>query len=153
MYKVAVKIAKAAHRGQFRQPPDGRPYFKHVEDVARFFSDPDTRTVAVLHDVIEDTVKFKGKDAKRKVTSDSLEQAGFPKRIIDGVKAMTKHKGANYKQYLRKSVKGNKLALRVKVADNYVNLRDAIGRWTSDAKARERVHKYVDSLHFLKKGL
>jgi hypothetical protein len=33
-----------------------------------------------------------------------------------------------------------------------VNLRDAIGRWTEDKDALYRVHKYVDSLHLLKKG-
>jgi hypothetical protein len=73
--------------------------------------------------------------------------------IIAGVVAMTKPgKKSDYQRYLREQVCGNPLARKIKAADNYVNPRDAIGRWTEDKDALHRVHKYVDSLHLLKKG-
>jgi (p)ppGpp synthase/HD superfamily hydrolase len=153
MYLAAVKIAKRAHQGQRREAPDNRPYFKHVEDVANFFADWDTKTVAILHDAIEDTAKFKREDLPRKVTERSLRAAGFPEHVIAGVVAMTKPPGKNnYQRYLRKQVLPNLLARRVKAADNYVNLRDAIASWTYDADALYRVNKYVDALHLLKRG-
>ncbi len=152
MYLAAVKIAKLAHKGQFRGPPDSRPYFKHVEDVAKFFSDWDAKTVGILHDAIEDTVGLPKEERHRQVTDKTLEAGGFPPHIIAGVVAMTKPKGQDYREYLRKKVRENHLALRVKAVDNYVNLRDAIGGWTEDETALRRLNKYVDSLHLLKKG-
>lgn len=151
MYLAAVKIAKLAHQGQFRQKPDNRPYFNHVEDVANFFHDWDTKTVAILHDAIEDTAGFGPEDRHRQVTKQTLKDAGFPAHVIAGVAAMTKPEDGDYKKYLRQQVRKNPLALRVKAADNYVNLRDAIGSWTEDQKALDRVNKYVDSLYLLKK--
>ncbi len=153
MYLAAVKIAKHAHQGQRREAPDNRPSFKHVEDVANFFADWDTKTVAILHDAIEDTAKYRREDLPRKVTEQSLRTAGFPEHVIAGVVAMTKPLGEkNYPRYLLKQVLPNLLARRVKAADNYVNLRDAIGSWTHDEDALYRVNKYVDSLYLLKRG-
>ena len=59
VFGVAYKIAKKAHAGDFRDLPDARPYFEHVKDVAAFFPDWETKTVAILHDTIEDTRKKK----------------------------------------------------------------------------------------------
>ncbi len=120
--------------------------------MANFFADWDTKTVAILHDAIEDPSKYKH-EAPRKVTERSLRITSFPEHVITGVVAMTKPPDEkNYPRYLRKQVLPNLLARRVKAADNYVNLRDAIGSWTQDDDAFYRVNKYVNSLYLLKRG-
>jgi hypothetical protein len=63
---------------------------------------------------------------------------------------MTKPEGADYEQYIREQVKGNKLARAVKLADNYVNLKDRIAALIAgDQTAAEKVHKYGMSLKIL----
>ena len=54
MYKLALQIATKAHKGQVRK--DGKtPYIKHPIRVANQFNDDFKKTIAVLHDVLEDT--------------------------------------------------------------------------------------------------
>jgi hypothetical protein len=56
-----------------------------------------------------------------------LLNAGIPGQIVDAVVAMTKPKGArSYLAYVRNHVKPNELATKVKLADNYVNMRDRL---------------------------
>jgi (p)ppGpp synthase/HD superfamily hydrolase len=118
IYAKAYAIAEEAHRGQFRGLPDSRPYFEHCKDVAAIMPTWELKTVAILHDAIE--------DSEGKVTAASLEAAGIPKAIVEAVVAMTKPKGADYGEYVRSKVKPNLLAVKVKLADNYVNLKDRI---------------------------
>ena len=63
---------------------------------------------------------------------------------------MTKPKGADYEQYIRDKVKVNALARAVKLADNYVNLKDRLAALIAgDTTAEEKVHKYGLSLTIL----
>lgn len=127
IYAKAYAIAGEAHRGQFRNLPDGRPFIEHCKDVAAMMPTWELKTVAILHDTIE--------DSEGKVTASSLEAAGIPKVIVEAVVAVTKpevkklssdQKLAAYAGYISKQVKKNPLATKVKLADNYVNLRDRI---------------------------
>jgi (p)ppGpp synthase/HD superfamily hydrolase len=147
VYAVAYAIAEKAHAGQFRHLPDARPYFEHVKDVAAMMPTWELKTVAILHDAIEDTTD---KPEGIKVTEDTLKAAGIPLNIVQGVVAMTKPEGADYEQYIRDKVKGNALARAVKLADNYVNLKDRLAALIAgDATAEEKVHKYGLSLKIL----
>jgi (p)ppGpp synthase/HD superfamily hydrolase len=147
IYALAYAIAEKAHAGQFRHLPDARPYFEHVKDVAALMPTWELKTVAILHDAIEDTVD---KPEGTKVTEDTLKASGIPPHIIKGVAAMTKPEGADYEQYIREQVKGNELARAVKLADNYVNLKDRIAALIAgDQTAAEKVHKYGMSLKIL----
>ena len=113
MYLVAEGIARGAHAGGFRR--DGKtPYFKHVKQVADRLKGWDLKTIGILHDTLEDT----------KLKEDDLTDAGFPKRIIDGVKAMTfKKTEVMYLSYVRNHVKANEYARLVKLADLACNLK------------------------------
>jgi len=111
MYLVAEGIARGAHAGDKRR--DGKtPYFKHVKQVADRLKGWDLKTIGILHDTLEDT----------KLKEDDLTDAGFPKRIIDGVKAMTKPE-MEYFTYIHTQIVGNADARLVKLADLACNIK------------------------------
>ena len=147
IYALAYDIAERAHAGDFRHLPDARPYFEHVKDVAALMPTWDLKTVAILHDTIEDSGD---KPEGTKVTEAFLRLNGFPEHIIAGVVAMTKSDDIDYPDYIRDKVKPNDLARFVKLADNYVNLKDRIAALIAgDATAAEQIHKYGISLQIL----
>jgi len=146
MYKRAYALAQKAHAGQTRKDKK-TPYFEHVKEVASRVSGWDLKTVAILHDAIEDSVK---KPDGIKVTEDTLKAAGIPLHIVAGVVAMTRPEGMDYTKYVENVVKPNDLARAVKLADNYVNLKDRIAALIAgDLSAAEKVHKYGISLQIL----
>lgn len=53
MLEKAIALAASAHAGQVDKA--GAPYIFHPIRVASTFSDETLQTVAVLHDVVEDT--------------------------------------------------------------------------------------------------
>ena len=147
IYAIAYAIAERAHAGQFREIPDARPYFEHVKDVAALMPTWELKTVAILHDAIEDTVD---KPEGLKVTRDTLKAADIPDHIVNAVVAMTKPEGADYEDYIRKKVKPNKLAVQVKLADNYVNLRDRLAAlFAGDQSVAKKIHQYGLSIKIL----
>ena len=141
MYIRAYALARKAHAGQKRKDKK-TPYFEHVKEVASRVSGWDLKTVAILHDTIEDT----------KVTAQSLLDEGFPKQIVKAVVALTKPKGCkNYLGEVRRKVLPNKLARAVKISDNYANMRDRVSEWPRSAKARKKLHDYASSIALLTK--
>jgi (p)ppGpp synthase/HD superfamily hydrolase len=139
MYKRAYALAQNAHAGQTRKDKK-TPYFEHVKEVASRVSGWDLKTVAILHDTIEDT----------KVTALSLLDEGFPKQIVDAVVALTKPKNCkNYLAEVRRKILPNKLARVVKISDNYANMRDRVSEWPKSAKARRKLHDYASSIALL----
>ena len=141
MYKRAYALARKAHAGQKRKDKK-TPYFEHVKEVASRVSGWDLKTVAILHDTIEDT----------KVTAQSLLDEGFPKQIVKAVEALTKPKDCkDYLAEVRRKVLPNKLARVVKISDNYANMRDRVSEWPKSAKARKKLHDYASSIALLTK--
>jgi (p)ppGpp synthase/HD superfamily hydrolase len=141
MYKRAYALAQKAHAGQTRKDKK-TPYFKHVKEVASRVSGWDLKTVAILHDTIEDT----------KVTALSLLDEGFPKQIVAAVVALTKPKDCkDYLAEVRRKVLPNKLARVVKISDNYANMRDRVSEWPKSAKARKKLYDYASSIALLTK--
>jgi (p)ppGpp synthase/HD superfamily hydrolase len=155
IFGIAYGIAEKAHAGVFRGLPDARPYFEHVKDVAAFFPDWETKTVAILHDTIEDS----------DITMQDLLREGIPDHIVVAVDAMTKPrktelekldeasnpalKRKNYIEYVRLTVRENPLARKVKIADNYVNMRDLIASGTVNDEDRKQLNKYAESIKIL----
>ena len=139
MYKRAYALAQKAHAGQTRKDKK-TPYFEHVKEVASRVSGWDLKTVAILHDTIEDTV----------ITAEDLLRVGFPKKIVAAVVALTKPKDCkNYLAEVRRKVLPNKLARVVKISDNYANMRDRVSEWPKSAKARKKLHEYASSIALL----
>ena len=141
MYELAYELAEAAHAGQTRNDKK-TPYFEHVKEVAARVSGWDLKTVAILHDTIEDTV----------ITAADLLSVGFPKRIVKAVEALTKPKDCkDYLGEVRRKVLPNKLARMVKISDNYANMRDRVSEWPKSTKARKKLHDYASSIAMLTK--
>lgn len=101
--KVADLVASMAHRGQVDKM--GTAYIEHPRAVASFVETETEKTVALLHDVLEDTY----------LTEDDLRPV-FGDEITDAVVALTRNDGEEYFAYIRR-VKQNPLAIRVKLAD------------------------------------
>jgi (p)ppGpp synthase/HD superfamily hydrolase len=102
----ARQLAMNAHAGQTDKA--GADYYRaHVADVAhRVGDDPTLRTVAYLHDVVEDTFW----------TLDDLALVGFPGEVVAAVDAITHRPNEDRLAYYAR-VKANPLALPVKLAD------------------------------------
>lgn len=132
----AYEIAKKAHLGQVDKA--GEDYIKHPEKVASFVKTDEEKAVAYLHDVIEDT----------ELTLEDLYEYGFSKEVLEAVDIITKKGGENYQSYLN-SVKKNKLARAVKLADLRHN--SDLTRLTEvtekDIKRKEKYQKAIDFLN------
>lgn len=107
MLSNAIVLATNKHAGQFDK--GGQPYILHPLTVMSFLgadADEELRCIAVLHDVIEDT----------HTTYEELREAGMSKRVIDGVRALTKVPGETYDEYKEK-VFANVDAMKAKKCD------------------------------------
>lgn len=112
MYKEALKIAYKAHDGQYRRD-SYVPYIVHPIRVSNCFNDDFRKTIAVLHDVIEDT----------SITYDDLNQ--FSMNVIKILEMLTKRENENHFDYVDR-VKQNEIAIEIKIADIVDNLSDTI---------------------------
>ena len=99
----AMKLAYEAHHGQV----DGSntPYIFHPLHLAEQMKDEITCTVALLHDVVEDTA----------VTLEELK-AEFPPEVTDAVALLTHDRVGDYFEYVAK-IRNNPIAKAVKLAD------------------------------------
>ena len=104
VFETALRIAIEAHEGQ--RDKNGMPYILHPLAVMSKVDGLELKTIAVLHDTIEDTY----------VTEDFLLEKGIPKNIVDVVALLTKPQNESYESYLRR-VKENPKAKVVKLAD------------------------------------
>lgn len=104
VFEIALRIAVEAHMGQ--RDKNGMPYILHPIAVASKVDGLELKTIAILHDTIEDT----------DVTADFLLERGIPKDIVEVVELLTKPKSESYESYLRR-VKENPKAKAVKLAD------------------------------------
>jgi (p)ppGpp synthase/HD superfamily hydrolase len=109
MYSVnllakAIAIAAKAHENQ--QDRGGHPYVLHPIRVMMQMQTEDTKIVAVLHDVVEDT----------DWTIDKLRQEGFPEYILDAIDSVTRGENEMYRDFVERTSK-NHLGTIVKLGD------------------------------------
>lgn len=125
----AIRLAQLHHGRQ--RDKSGAPYCDHLQRVADRLETDTERTVAWLHDIIEDT----------HVTSADLKGAGFPDEIVEAVVALTKRGGEAYQDFVRRAG-AHPLARRVKLADLADNMDE--GRLTKlpEEKAARLRAKY-----------
>lgn len=126
-------LAANAHAGQFDQ--GGAPYILHCLQVMNNLNtdDEELQCIALGHDIIEDT----------KTTYAELEELGFSKRVIDGIRAMTKLPGQSYDEY-KLQVKANADAVLVKMADLQHNsdIRRLKGVREKDIERMAKYHRF-----------
>lgn len=87
----------------------GQPYILHCLKVMYYTKtdDEELQCIALGHDLIEDT----------DVTAESLLEMGFTDRIVQGIVAMSKVKVGFSQAVYMMQLRGNKDAIRVKLAD------------------------------------
>ena len=99
----AIKVAYEAHLGQLDY--NDVPYIFHPYHLAEQMDDEVGCTVALLHDVIEDT----------NLTFADLEQI-FPTQVVEIVRLLTHDENVDYFDYIRE-IKTNSIATKVKLED------------------------------------
>ncbi|MFN7972074.1 MAG: GTP pyrophosphokinase [Acidobacteriota bacterium] len=125
----AILLSVQAHRGQ--RDKVGKPYVLHPLRMMLALESDDERIVAVLHDVVEDTPH----------TFEDLRARGFSEDVIAALGCVTRRPDETYDAFIDR-VKGNPLAVRVKIADLEDNM--DVKRLTSvGEKDRERLARYV----------
>ena len=132
--ELALQIAQKAHAGQVDKA--GKDYILHPITVASYMDTDIEKTIAYLHDVLEDT----------DVTVDALRKI-FPNEIVDTLITLTHRKDESYFEYIQR-VSKSKLAKKVKVADLLHNL--DITRIKEPTKQDyERLEKYKKAILYL----
>ena len=132
--ELALQIAQKAHAGQVDKA--GKDNILHPMTVASYMDTDIEKTIAYLHDVLEDT----------DVTVDALRKI-FPNEIVDTLITLTHRKDESYFEYIQR-VSKSKLAKKVKVADLLHNL--DITRIKEPTKQDyERLEKYKKAILYL----
>jgi len=109
----AVEIAVEQHKGQVDKA--GVPYILHpisvMVRVKQMGYGTDHQTVAILHDVVEDTP----------FTLLDLRKEGFSEEILAAIDSVTKRDGENYISFVRRSSRNpiGKVVKRADVIDNH----------------------------------
>lgn len=86
----------------------GKRYIYHPIYVSRQVKGLEVKTIALLHDIVEDT----------NVTIRDLQQKGFSEYVVNGVKCLTRGTLEPYNKYLRRlKLANHKGALSVKIED------------------------------------
>lgn len=133
--KRALKLCFEAHQNQLDK--SGMPYVFHPFHLAEQMDTEESTTVALLHDVVEDT----------DYTLEDLKAMGFPNNVIDALALMTHDPRVPYMEYV-KAISENPLATKVKLADLRHN--SDLSRLDSvDEKALSRVKKYAAAIELL----
>jgi len=104
LLEKAIGIAVTAHRGQ--RDRYGAPYILHPLRVMSRVNSATEKTIAVLHDVVEDT----------EWTFEALKREGFPDSVLAALDCLTKREGEDYDEFVRRS-DSNALARSIKLAD------------------------------------
>lgn len=133
--KKALKLCFEAHKEQVDKT--GLPYVFHPFYLASQMEDEYTTVIALLHDVVEDTI----------YTFEDLKIMGYPDEIIDALQYLTHKEKVPYMDYI-KEIKKNKLAVKVKLADLKHNS-DLTRLDVIDDYALRRTEKYKKAIAFL----
>lgn len=131
----AIIIATKAHADQVDKA--GQPYILHPLRLMFKFQTELEMTVAVLHDVVEDS----------DITPDDLRNLGFSNTVLDAIDCLTKRDNEDYDHFILRVSKNN-LAKKIKIEDIKDNL-DITRLNKITEKDLARVAKYHRALSVL----
>lgn len=134
---TAMQVAYTKHAGQVDKA--GVPYIFHPYHLAEQLQDEIACTVALLHDVVEDT----------DTTFEELSEK-FPDEVIEALRFLTRTKDTPYLEYV-KNIKKNKIATAVKLKDLEHNMDKARMSLThiSDEKRKRLFDRYTKAVQIL----
>ena len=135
---LAERIARQRHVGQTDK--GGHPYIGHPRRVAALVSTPLERTVAWLHDTMEDTG----------YTATMMRADGFDEQVIETVMLLTHRPHEPYTDYIRR-LADNPVARRVKLADlaDNMDLTRLSDKERDSEATRRRMDKYRKAAEYL----
>lgn len=122
--KWARDVAQIAHMGQ--KDKQERDYFLfHLHPVAMLCEghSPEAEMAGWLHDIVE--------DCGPKYSLDWMRECGVPEVVVDAVDACTRREGESYDDLITRACE-HRLGCVVKLADNKINIGNAIGYARSD---------------------
>ncbi len=133
----AMRMAYEAHSGQVDY--NNVPYIFHPYHLAEQMDDEISCTVALLHDVVEDT----------NLSIEDLEQE-FPKSVTEIIKLLTHDENVDYFDYVR-GIKTNPIAIKVKLEDLKHNSDETrnVGLNVPEEKLRYWAEKYEKAKELL----
>ena len=133
--KKALKLCFDAHKNMLDK--SGMPYVFHPFHLAEQMISEDTVTVALLHDVVEDT----------DYTFEALRSMGFSETVMEALELLTHDAGIPYMDYVAE-IKKNPIAKEVKLADlrhnSDLSRVDVITPWFLN-----HAEKYLEAIRFL----
>ena len=132
----SLEIALNAYKGQ--KDKAGETYILHPLRIMSKMESIEEKSVALLHDVIEDY----------DYCADDLIEKGIPIDVVDAVLALTKVKNENYEIFIERVLK-NSLASKVKIADIEDNINVLRLKYLNE-KDLERIAKYHKAWNRLK---
>lgn len=136
MLEQAVHLMVDSQEGQVDKA--GQPYFLHPMRVALNCETSVQKTVAFLHDVIEDTA----------ISSAELKRYGFSDEVVEAVLSLTRKPDEDYESFIQRCAL-NPIGRYVKIRDLEDNLN--VKRLDElDSSATYRINKYLKALRFLK---
>jgi (p)ppGpp synthase/HD superfamily hydrolase len=137
----AIRLALDTHAGQ--KDKAGMPYILHPIRVMTRLKSDDEMIVAILHDIIEDSL-----NNATPVTKEILISMGYPDIIVNAIDGLTRRKEETYEDFIARA--GNDpLSRKVKIADLEDNM-DPSRALPPDKKNLERLEKYKRSMRYLK---
>lgn len=135
----SLEIALKAYAGQTDKA--GKTYILHPLRLMAKMQTEKEMSVALLHDVIEDS----------KYTAEDLLKNGIPADVVNAVQYLTKNKGESYDLFINRVLE-NKLAAKIKQADIEDNIN--ILRLNSvTEKDLERIAKYHKAWHRINENI
>lgn len=139
--QMTIKALRYAYNAHSEQVDlNDIPYIFHPYHLAEQMDDEISCTVALLHDVVENT----------KITLEDLKPE-FPREVVEAVAILTHDESVDYFEYV-KGIKINPVALKVKLADLAHNSDDS--RWIGTTHIVEldfnrRKEKYLKAKEIL----
>lgn len=138
LIELSLEIALSAYKGQ--KDKAGETYILHPLRIMAKMGSKEEKSVALLHDVIEDS----------EYCASDLINKGVPKNVVDAVLALTKTKGESYELFIERVLK-NSLASKIKVADIEDNI-NVLRLKSLNDKDLERIAKYHKAWNKLKEN-
>ncbi len=140
MLNKMLVLATNRHAGQFDR--GGNPYILHPLKVMYYLKsdDEELQCIALAHDLVEDT----------DTTFAELHDMGFTKRIVEGIRNLTKMPGESYNDY-KERVKSNPDAIKVKLCDlrHNTDVRRLKGVTEKDLARMEKYHRFFMELKLM----
>lgn len=135
LIEKSLHIALRAYAGKTDKA--GREYIHHPLRVMAKMKTDLEMSVALLHDVIEDS----------DLTAEQLLAEGIPAEVIEAIQCLSRHENEDYQDFVGRTKK-NELAAKIKIADIEDNI-DVLRLASLNETDLTRIKKYHSAWQFL----